>query len=103
MTCASPLPMPGMSVTLRAGSREDVGDALGVAFDGGGAVAIAANAEAVLARDLHEVGGFPEHARDFLVLQIGLEFIVRRVRPASALTPENLLDFPTLDPGGHPS
>ena len=60
--------MPGMSVTLRSGLPEDVFDALGMALDGGGAVAVAADAERILAGDLHQVGGFPEDARDLLVL-----------------------------------
>jgi len=38
--------------------EQHVGHALGVAFDCAGAVAVAADAEAVLARDLHQVGGF---------------------------------------------
>ena len=43
----------------------------GIALDGRGAVAIAADAEPVLAGDLHQVGGLPEQPRDFLVLQPG--------------------------------
>ena len=42
-------------------------DALGMAFHSGGAVAIAADAEAILAGDLHQVGGFVKDARDFFV------------------------------------
>ena len=55
---------------LALGVAQDVGDALGIAFDGGGAVAVAADAEAVFAGDLHQIGGFPEHARDFFVLHV---------------------------------
>ena len=76
---ASPLPMPGMSVTLRSGSRRISAMRSGIAFHGGRAVAIAANAEAVLAGDLHQIGGFPEHARDFLVLQTGSSIQLYRV------------------------
>ena len=63
--------MPGMSVTLRSGSLQDIDDALRIAFHGSGAVAIAANAEPVFGGDLHQIGGLPEQARDFLVLQTG--------------------------------
>ena len=41
------------------GVAQNVRDALGVAFDGGGAVAVAADAEAVFAGDLHQVGRLP--------------------------------------------
>src|SRR5207302_1044847 len=51
------------------GIAHKIRDAFGISFDGGAAVAIAADAEAVLAGDLHEVGGLPEQARDFFVLQ----------------------------------
>ena len=64
-----PLPMPGISVTLRSGIFEDVFDPLGMAFDSGGAVAIAADAERIFAGDLHQIGGLPEDAGDLLVLQ----------------------------------
>ena len=47
---------------------QDIGDALGMAFDGRGAVAVAADAEGILAGDLHQIGRLPQHARDFLVL-----------------------------------
>ena len=47
---------------------QNLGDALRVALHGGGAVAVTADAEAVVARDLHQVGGFPEDAGDLLVL-----------------------------------
>jgi hypothetical protein len=58
---------------LAVGIAEDVDDAFGEAFDGGGAVAIAADAEAVVPIDLHEVGSLPEDARDFLILQVASE------------------------------
>ena len=54
---------------LAGGVAEDVDDALGQALDGRRAVAVAADAEAVVPVDLHQVGGFPENARDFLVFQ----------------------------------
>ena len=66
-TAAMPLPMPGISVTLRSGFAQDIVDALRIAFDGRGGVAIAADAEAVLGGDLHQVGGFGEQARDFTI------------------------------------
>jgi len=47
---------------------KDVLDALGVAFDGRCAVAIAADAEGVLGGDLHEVGGLREQPRDLAIL-----------------------------------
>src|ERR1039457_4233588 len=50
---------------------QDIGDAFRVAFHGGSAVAIAANAKRIFGGDLHQIGGFPQHARDFLVLQTG--------------------------------
>src|ERR1019366_7112118 len=56
---------------LALGVAQDIHDALRVAFHGGSAVAIAANAERIFASDLHQIGGFPEHARDFLILQTG--------------------------------
>ena len=56
---------------LARGVAQDVLDALGVALDGRGAVAVAANAEGILAGDLHQIGRLPQHARDFLVLQAG--------------------------------
>ena len=49
------------------GVREDLVDALGIAFDGRCAVAIAADAEAIFAGDLHQVGGFGEHPRKFTI------------------------------------
>src|SRR5262249_15848011 len=39
-----------------------------IAFDSRGGIAIAANAESVLAGDFHQVGGFRQHAGDFAVL-----------------------------------
>jgi len=54
----------------------DIGDALGESFDRGGAIPIAANPEPVLARNLHEIGGLPEDARNFFVLQKVLAPIV---------------------------
>ena len=50
---------------------EDAGDAFGVALNGGGAVAVAANTKGILGGDLHQVGRLPQYARDFLVLQTG--------------------------------
>src|SRR5689334_23063044 len=38
-------------------------------LDSRGAIAIAANAEGVLARDLHQVGSLREDARDFFIFQ----------------------------------
>ena len=54
---------------LALGVGENVGNALGIAFDRGGAVAVTANAETILTRDLHQIGGFVEDAREFTVLQ----------------------------------
>ena len=49
------------------GILQDVFYALRVAFDGGGAVAVAANAEPVLARDFHQVGGFIQSAGEVFI------------------------------------
>src|SRR5262249_33797943 len=51
------------------GIAKDILDALGVALHGSGAVAIAADTEAVFARDLHQIGRFVQQSRDFFVLQ----------------------------------
>ena len=64
---------------LAVGVAQDIGDTLRVAFHGGGAVAIAANAEAIFGGDLHQIGGFPEDARDFLVLQTDSSIQLYRV------------------------
>ena len=64
---------------LAFGVAQDIDDTLRVAFDGSGAVAIAANAEAIFGGDLHQIGGFPEDARDFLVLQTGSSIQLYRV------------------------
>ena len=69
---ARPLPMPGMSVTLRSESRRMSAMRSGIAFDSGGAIAIAANAKRVFGGDLHQIGRLPKYARDFLILQICL-------------------------------
>ena len=50
-----------------AGITEHVADAFGVAEDRGGAVTVAANAEAIFSGDFHEVRGFGEKAGNFLV------------------------------------
>ena len=60
---------PGTSVIFALRIGEDIGDAFGIAFDGGGAVAIAADAEAVVAGDLHQIGGFIENARIVAIFQ----------------------------------
>ena len=64
---------------LAFGIAQNVDDALRVAFHRGRAVAIAADAKPVLARDFHQIGRFPEHARDFLVLQVRPPFQLYRV------------------------
>src|SRR5262249_24523110 len=48
---------------------QNVRNPLRVTLYGSGAVAIAANTETVLARDLHQIGGLAQQARNFLVLQ----------------------------------
>src|SRR5260370_31052999 len=50
------------------GIFQDVGDAFGETLDSGGPIAVAANAEGVLTRDFHEVGGFEEAAGNVFVL-----------------------------------
>ena len=57
---------------LAGGVFEDVGDALGIAFDGGRTVAIAAYAEGIFTGDLHEIGGFRKQASNLFVLQQAL-------------------------------
>ena len=52
---------------LALGVGENIVDALGKAFDGGSGVAIGADAKAVFARNLHQVRGFGEHAREFTI------------------------------------
>ena len=52
---------------LALGIAQDVVDALGIAFDGRSGVAIAADAKAVFAGDLHQVGGLGEHPREFTI------------------------------------
>ena len=54
---------------LAFGIVQDVGDAFRITFDGGRAVAVAADAEAVFAGDLHQIGGFIQQACEFAVLQ----------------------------------
>ena len=56
---------------LAGGIAQDIGDTFGVAFNRGGAVAVASNAERVFARDLHQIGRFRQYPRDFLVFQKG--------------------------------
>src|SRR5207302_2656535 len=53
---------------LAVGIAQDIDDALRIALDGGGAVTVAADAERILTRDLHQIGGLPEHARNLFVL-----------------------------------
>ena len=50
------------------GLADDVGNLLGLSFDGFGGVAVGANAERVSAVDLEQVGGFVENAGDGLVV-----------------------------------
>ena len=66
-----PLADAGNGGDRARGVVEDVHDALRISLDGGRAVAIAADAERVLGGDLHQIGGFLEDARDFLVFQAG--------------------------------
>jgi len=49
--------------------RENSGDALGITFDRGSAVAITADAETVFARDLHQIGGLIEDSCEFAIFQ----------------------------------
>ena len=49
--------------------RQNGGDAFGIAFDRRSAVAVAADAKAIFARDLHQVGGFREDSCEFAIFQ----------------------------------
>ena len=62
-----PLPMPGMASTAFS-VVDDVGNLLGMALDSLGGAAVGADAEAVVALDLHEVGGLVEDVGDGLVV-----------------------------------
>ena len=71
-TPASPPPTAGIQADA---STYAAPDELGtVTLDGGGGIAKTADAERVLAGDLHEVGGFREASGDFLILHAGLIF-----------------------------
>lgn len=54
---------------LAFGVTQNVDDALGIAFDGRSPVAVAADAERVVAGDLHQIGRLPQEARDFAIFQ----------------------------------
>src|SRR5208283_3273204 len=51
-----PLTNAGDIGDLTGGVAEDVGDAFGVPFNSGGAVAVAADAKGIFSGDLHEIG-----------------------------------------------
>src|SRR6516162_7645273 len=59
---------PGNIGDLALRISQDVVDPLRVALDDSSGVAIAPDAEAILARDLHQVGGFIEQAGELPVL-----------------------------------
>src|SRR6266699_728849 len=61
---------------LAGGVFHNVVHALRVAFDCAGAVAVAADAEAVLARDLHEIGGFVQGTGDLFVFHDEANYIL---------------------------
>ena len=63
---------------LPFGVRQNIGYALGIAFDGRRAVAVAADPEAILTGDLHEVGGLIQYTCEVSVLQ---EPILREATP----------------------
>ena len=67
--CREPLADPRNIGDLALRVCENVGDALRIAFDRGRAIAIAADAKAVFARDLHQVGGLVENPREFAIFQ----------------------------------
>ncbi len=56
---------------------QNIVNALGITFDSRRAVAIAADAEGILPGDLHQVSRLPQHARNFAILHLALESIVR--------------------------
>ena len=53
---------------LAVGAAENVLNALGMSFDDAGCVSVAADAERILTRDFHQVGGFGQQAGIFPVL-----------------------------------
>ena len=66
---------PGDIGDFAGGVGEDVDDALGDSLRWQSRRCDSCECGTVFAGDLHEVGSFPEHARDFLVLQIGLDLL----------------------------
>ena len=64
---ARPLPMPGTSVIFPLRAPQNILDPLRIAFDHRGRVAVAADAEAVLGRDLHQVRGLGQEPRDLTI------------------------------------
>ena len=74
-----PLPMPGMSVTFSFGVFQDGGDRIRDAFDDAGGVAVAADAEGILAGDFHQVGGFVEELGDGAVFHLTIVSYIRLV------------------------
>jgi len=48
----------------------DIFNPLRISLDRGGAIPVAADAEGVFARDLHQIGGFVEAAGDFSILHV---------------------------------
>ena len=65
MTAAIPLPMPGMSGHFRSGFAAISTIRSGIAFHGRSRIAVAADAKAILACDLHQVGGLSEQTARF--------------------------------------
>ena len=59
--------MPWMARTF-FGFADEVGNLLGLSFDGFGGVAVGADAERVSAVDFEQVGSFVENAGDSLVV-----------------------------------
>src|SRR5258707_13145938 len=80
---------------------ENARDLLGISFDDARGVAVTADAEAILTRDLHQVRGFRQQARDFAIIHWRLRNAASRVAQGTARhAPARLPPIPDALPAG---